>query len=54
MQLLAPLPAEFQSYISFAGFVTSESKDRAAASAFLACIAAPANAATFAAKGIER
>jgi len=54
MQLIGPLPAEFQSYISFAGFVSSGAKDRAAASAFLECIAAPANAATFVAKGIER
>ena len=54
MQLLGPLPAEFQSYISFAGFVTSGSKDPAAARALLACIAAPANTATFTAKGIER
>jgi molybdate transport system substrate-binding protein len=54
MQLLGPLPAEFQSYISFAGFVTSGAKDPAAARALLACIAAPANTATFTAKGIER
>ena len=54
MELLGPLPAEFQSYISFAGFVSSQSKDPAAARALLACVAAPANAATFAAKGIER
>ena len=54
MQLLGPLPAEFQSYISFAGFVTSGSKEPAAARALLACIAAPANTATFTAKGIER
>lgn len=54
MELLGPLPAEFQSYISFAGFVTSGSKDPAAARALLSCIAAPANSATFAAKGIER
>jgi molybdate transport system substrate-binding protein len=54
MELLGPLPAEFQSYISFAGFVSSRPKDPAAARAFLACVAAPANASAFAAKGIER
>jgi len=54
MELVGPLPAEFQSYISFAGFMGSRPKDPKAARAFLACIAAPANAATFAAKGIER
>jgi molybdate transport system substrate-binding protein len=54
MELLGPLPPEFQSYISFAGFVSNRSKDSAAAHAFLECVAAPANAAIFAAKGIER
>ncbi|HXS78740.1 MAG TPA: substrate-binding domain-containing protein [Gammaproteobacteria bacterium] len=54
MALVGPLPAEFQSYISFAGFVSSRPNDPAAARAFLACVAAPANASTFAAKGIER
>ena len=54
MELLGPLPAEFQSYISFAAFVSSRPKDPAAAKAFLACIAAPANVALFAEKGIER
>ena len=54
MELLGPLPAEFQSYISFAAFVSPRPTDAAAARAFLECVAAPANAATFAAKGIER
>ena len=54
MELLGPLPAEFQSYIDFAGLLSSRPKDLAAARAFLSCIAEPANAATFAAKGIER
>ena len=54
LELLGPLPAEFQSYISFAGFVSSRPKDAAAAKGLLDCIAAPANAAVFADKGIER
>jgi molybdate transport system substrate-binding protein len=54
MELLGPLPAEFQSYISFAAFVSSRPKDPSAAQAFLGCIAEPANAALFAEKGIER
>jgi len=54
MELLGPLPAEFQSYISFAAFVSSRPKDPAAAEAFLDCIAAPANVALFAEKGIDR
>jgi molybdate transport system substrate-binding protein len=54
MELLGPLPAEFQSYISFAAFTSKRAKDAAAAHEFLECVAAPANAATFSAKGIER
>jgi len=54
MELVGPLPAEFQSYISFAAFVSTRAKDPGAGRALLACVAAPANAATFAAKGIER
>jgi len=54
MELLGPLPAEFQSYISFAAFMSSRPKDPAAARAFLECVTAPATAATFAVKGIER
>jgi molybdate transport system substrate-binding protein len=54
MELLGPLPAEFQSYIAFSGFVSAHARDAAKARAFLQCVAAPANAATFAAKGIER
>jgi hypothetical protein len=54
MELLDPLPAEFQSYISFAAFVSSRPKDSSAAKAFLDCIAAPTNAVLFADKGIER
>jgi molybdate transport system substrate-binding protein len=54
MELLGPLPAEFQSYISFAAFVSSRPKDPVAARAFVECVAAPATASTFSAKGIER
>ena len=54
MELLGPLPAEFQSYITFDAAVGSRATDAAAARAFIACVAAPAAAPTFAAKGIER
>jgi molybdate transport system substrate-binding protein len=54
MELLGPLPAEFQSYISFDAVLGAHPKDLAAARAFIACIAAPSAAPTFAAKGIER
>jgi molybdate transport system substrate-binding protein len=54
MELVGPLPSEFQSYISFDGALGAHPADKAAARAFLDCVAAPAAAPTFAAKGIER
>jgi len=54
MELLGALPAEFQSYISFDAAVAAKPADPALARALLACVAAPAAAPTFAAKGIER
>ena len=54
MELLGPLPAELQSYIAFSGFMSPRATDAGRARAFLECVAAPAHAATFAAKGIER
>jgi molybdate transport system substrate-binding protein len=54
MELLGPLPSEFQSYITFDAAVGSHAADAAAARAFIACVVAPATAAAFAAEGIER
>jgi molybdate transport system substrate-binding protein len=54
MELVGPLPAEFQSYISFDAALGKRAADSADARALLACIAAPAAAPTFTAKGIER
>lgn len=54
MELVGPLPAEFQSYITFDAAVGTHSAEAAAARAFIACVAAPAAAAAFAAQGIER
>ena len=54
VELVGPLPAEFQSYISFEAALGAHPSDFEAARAFVACIAAPAAAPTFAAKGIER
>ena len=54
LELLGPLPAEFQSYTSFAGAVGAHAQSRDAARAFIDCVAAPAAAATFTAKGLER
>ena len=54
LELLGPVPAEFQSYISFAGALGARATSRDAARAFVDCIAAPAAAPTFAQQGIER
>jgi molybdate transport system substrate-binding protein len=54
LELLGPVPAEFQSYISFAGAPGARASGRDAARAFIDCIAAPAAAPTFAEQGIER
>ncbi len=54
MELLGPLPAEFQSYITFVGFASPRPRDPVAARNFLACLAAPGAAAAFAANGIDQ
>ena len=54
LELLGPVPDEFQSYISFAGALGARASSRDAARAFLDCVAAPAAAPTFAEQGIER
>ena len=54
LELLGPLPDEFQSYISFAAAVGVRTASAAAARAFINCVAAPAAEATFSAQGIER
>ena len=54
MELLGPLPAEFQGYVSFAAALGARAADAEAARALVACIAAPSAVATFAAKGVVR
>jgi molybdate transport system substrate-binding protein len=54
MELLGPLPSDFQSYISFDAAVGAHPGDTAAARAFVACFSSPQTAPVFAAKGIER
>jgi molybdate transport system substrate-binding protein len=54
MELVGPLPAEFQSYVSFAAALGARTTSHDAARALVDCVAAPAAAATFAAKGVER
>jgi molybdate transport system substrate-binding protein len=54
MELVGPLPAEFQSYVSFAAALGARAASRDAARGLIACVAAPAAAVTFKAKGVER
>jgi molybdate transport system substrate-binding protein len=54
MELLGPLPAELQSYISFAAAVGVHAASAERARSFIGCVAAPAAAPAFRAEGIER
>jgi molybdate transport system substrate-binding protein len=54
MQLLGPLPLEFQSYIAFDAALGAQASDAAAAGALVACLAAPAATPAFASKGLQR
>jgi molybdate transport system substrate-binding protein len=54
MELIGPLPAEFQSYITFDAAIGSRATDAAAARAFVACVTSPAASPAFVAEGIER
>jgi molybdate transport system substrate-binding protein len=54
LELVGPLPTEFQSYVSFAAALGARTTSGDAARALVDCVAAPATAATFAAKGVER
>ena len=54
MELLGPLPSEFQSYVSFAAARGTQTAEPDAARSLVSCIAAPSATATFAAKGVTR
>jgi len=54
MELVGPLPAEFQSYVSFAAARGTQTAEPEAARSLVTCIAAPSATATFAAKGVTR
>jgi molybdate transport system substrate-binding protein len=54
MDLLGLVPTQFQSHIAFEAAIGVHAEDASAARDLVACVAAPAAAATFAAKGIER
>ena len=54
LELLGPLPDEFQSYISFAAAVGARTTSADAARAFIDCVASWTAAPTFSAQGIQR
>lgn len=54
VELVGPLPPEFQSYVSFAGAVNAKATNPDAAKKLIAFLAAPAVTPRFTAKGIDR
>jgi molybdate transport system substrate-binding protein len=53
IELLGPLPAEFQSYVSFGGAVGTRSPEVDAGKALLQCLSGPGAAPAFEANGLE-
>jgi molybdate transport system substrate-binding protein len=53
IELLGPLPSEYQGYISFSAGVATKSANPGPAASFVKSLVAPANAATYKAKGME-
>jgi molybdate transport system substrate-binding protein len=54
MELLGPLPSEFQSYISFEAALGAHPADVVRARAYVVCVSSPQTAPVFGSKGIER
>jgi len=52
--LVGPLPAEIQNFTNYAGAVSGEARDAAAARALLDLLAGPAAAAVLREKGMDR
>ena len=53
VELLGPLPAEFQSYVSFAAAVSVDARNAEAGKALIEFLAGPSVAPTYKAKGME-
>jgi molybdate transport system substrate-binding protein len=53
IELLGPLPEEYQGYVSFSGGIAAKAANPESAKAFLKFLSAPANAAVYKAKGME-
>ena len=53
LELVGPLPAEFQNYVSFAAGIGSKARNVEAARALIAFLSSPGASPAFTAKGIE-
>jgi molybdate transport system substrate-binding protein len=54
VELVGPLPTQFQNYVSFAGGAAVKSDNAAAGKALISCLSGPNVAATLKAKGMEK
>jgi molybdate transport system substrate-binding protein len=54
VELVGPLPTQFQNYVSFAGAAAAKSDNAAAGKALISCLSGPNVAATLTAKGMEK
>ena len=54
VELVGPLPTQFQNYVSFAGAAAAKSDNTAAGKALISCLSGPNVAATLKAKGMEK
>ncbi|HEY9464727.1 MAG TPA: substrate-binding domain-containing protein [Vicinamibacterales bacterium] len=54
VELVGPLPTQFQNYVSFAGAAAVKSDNAAAGKALISCLSGPNVAATLKAKGMEK
>jgi molybdate transport system substrate-binding protein len=54
VELVGPLPMQFQNYVSFAGATGAKSNNAAAGKSLVSCLSGPSVAATLKAKGMEK
>jgi molybdate transport system substrate-binding protein len=54
VELVGPLPTQFQNYVSFAGAAAAKSDNAAAGKALISCLSGPNVAATLKAKGMQK
>ena len=54
VELIGPLPMQFQNYVSFAGATGAKSDNAAAGKSLISCLSGPSVAATLKAKGMEK